>query len=384
MLREGRYNTHMRDFGDEMCRRIVAAGIPIWRAFCFVGTLHPQIAASAYVWHDETGAERFTAGHGLEATEQFAVSPIAAVRRTRRTLRRRLEDPACPTDFPVLADYRKVGGTDYLAVPMPCSDGATNAITFLTNRPGGFNQEETSGLEKIAQALGVIVELQSSRRITKGLLDTYVGQRTGARVLEGAITRGTGETIGAVIWDCDLRGFTKLTERLARDEIISLLNQYFEIMARAVLSEGGEVLKFVGDGMLAIFELRESKDAAPSCAAALKAARAAVSDMAECNAKRRAAGAPEIHFGLALHLGEVYYGNIGAEDRLDFTVIGPAVNHASRLEKRGSELGRSVVTSASFAAASAEPLESLGFHELRGIAEPQEVFAPAIAIPDTD
>jgi len=255
------------------------------------------------------------------------------------------------------------------------SEGEPNVITFLTDYPGGFSDAEVAGLEEIAQALGLIVELQSSRRVARSLPETYVGPRTGERVLSGAITRGSGETIQAVIWYCDLRGFTALADRLAREELTALLNEYFEIMVGAVKTEGGEVLKFTGDGMLAILELCTGEDVSRCCRAALRAAAAAMDAVDEANARRKAAGAAEIRYGLALHQGEVYYGNIGAPDRLDFTVIGPAVNHAERLEKIGAELGRTLVTSASFAAAAGEPMESLGRHQLRGVAEAQEVFA---------
>jgi adenylate cyclase len=379
MLSEGRFNTHMREFGDEMCRRIVTAGIPIWRGFCYVGTLHPQIASGAYEWQrGDAGATRKLGAHGVEQREDFIGSPLNAARRMRSTIRRRLEQPQGPFDFAVLEDYKKAGATDYVAIPMPCSNDEVNGISFQTDAPGGFTDAHVAGLEEIAQALGIIVELQSSRRIAKSMLDTYVGRRTAARVLRGAIKRGSGEAIRAVIWMCDLRGFTELSENLGREELVALLNDYFAIMADAVLAEGGEVLKFIGDGMLAIFELGENADAAACCAAALRAARNAIREIGECNARRLAAGAREIRFGLALHLGQVYYGNIGAQNRLDFTVIGPAVNHASRLEKRGSELGRLLVTSASFAAASPEALESLGLHQLRGVAETQEIFAPGL------
>jgi len=155
-----------------------------------------------------------------------------------------------------------------------------------------------------------------------------------------------------------------------------MLNDYFEAVVTAVVGEGGEALKFMGDGLLAIFELGENEAPSARCAAALRAARVATEKIAARNVERRAAGEPEIRFGLALHLGEVNYGNIGAPNRLDFTVIGPAVNHAARLEKIASDLGRHVVTSASFAAAAPSSLESLGKHHLRGVAEPQEVFAP--------
>jgi adenylate cyclase len=377
MLSDGRRNTRAREFGAEMCRRIFAAGIPIWRGFCFVATLHPEILAAAYTWNrEEADAMRVVAGHDLGNSPEFIESPIAEVRRTRQTLRRRLCDPDCPLDFSRLQELKVEGGTDYVAIPMVRSDGEVNAITFLTDRSGGFRDAEIAGLEYIAQALGVITELQSSRRIARSLLDTYIGRRTGERVLSGSIRRGSGETIRAVIWDNDLRGFTALADSLPSDALNDLLNQYFEIMAGAVMTEGGEVLKFVGDGMLAIFEVRDGTDIAHACDCALRAARDAAAATAKCNTERSAAGKPAIRFGIALHLGEVYYGNIGAPGRLDFTVIGPAVNEASRLEKLSAELGRRIVTSARFAAAAPQHLESLGFHRLRGVLEPQELFSP--------
>ncbi len=381
MLGEGRYETRTRDFGAEMCRRIVAAGIPIWRAMCVVETLHPQFMGTGYIWRrDADGVIRWMAEHGQETTPEFARSPFAEVQKTAMAIRRRLDLPDAPLGFEILEEFRREGATDYVALPMRFSGGEVSCISFATDRRGGFTNDDIEGLTEIAQALGLIVELQASRRIVKSLMDTYIGQRTGQRVLHGAITRGHGETIRAVIWLCDLRGFTALAERLAGDELTALLNEYFEVMAGAVVANGGEVLKFIGDGMLAIFELRENEPPADRCAGALAAARTAVAQIAQHNTARRAAGLAEIRFGLAMHLNEVYYGNIGAPDRLDFTVIGPAVNHAARLEKLAAELGRVVVTSATFAAAAPERLESLGPHRLRGVSEPQEVFA--LSVPD--
>ena len=377
MLSDGRRNTRMREFGDEMCRRIVAVGISIRRAFCFVATLHPEIRAAGYIWNrDEAIAMRVVVGHDLTSSLEFIENPIAGVIRTREVLRRRLCDPHCPLDFPVLQQFKAEGGTDYIAIPMVRSDGEANAIIFLTDREDGFTDSEARGLEHIAQALGVIVELQSSRRIATSLLNTYIGRRTGERVLSGSIRRGSGETIRAVIWDNDLRGFTALADHLPSEALNELLNQYFEIMAGAVMAEGGEVLKFIGDGMLAIFEVGGGANIGHECHSALQAARNAAVAVQKCNADRIAARKAAIRFGIALHLGEVYYGNIGAPGRLDFTVIGPAVNQASRLEKLSAELGRNIVTSASFAAAAPQHLESLGFHQLRGVAEPQELFSP--------
>lgn len=369
MLSEGRRETRMRAFGDEMCRRIVAAGVPIARAFCGVMTLHPQVAATAYIWRrDGEGAERLSVNREFAASAELRESPPDFARRTSQKLRRRLET-ADQFDFPVLAEFRAAGGTDYLALPMACSAGPNNVVTFLTDRSGGFTEAEVAGLEAVAEALSLIVELQATRRVARTLLNTYVGRRTGERVLAGAIARGDGETLRAVIWYCDLRGFTALADRLPMAATIGLLNEYFEAAVAAVAAEGGEVLKFIGDALLAIFELAPDAPAEPACAAALAAAERLLKALAERRAE------PELRCAVALHLGEVSYGNIGAPDRLDFTVIGPAVNHAVRLEQLAARLGLPLIASAAFAEASPAALRSLGRHALRGVAEPQEAFA---------
>lgn len=374
MLQNGRLISRTREFGAEMCERILAAGFPIARAFCGVDTLHPLIKGTAYVWRrDAPGAERLIATNADAESDEFRLSPPRYVQGTGEALRRHLEDPGCPMDFAVLHDFKAAGGTDYLALPMRQSDGTNSVITYLCDRAGGFDDDDVSGLTDIADALAVIVELQSARSTARTLLDTYVGRRTGGRVLSGAINRGAIENIEAVILYADLRGFTELSETSARDAVLALLNDWFEILTEAVTGEGGEVLKFIGDGLLAIFPA-EAATMRERAAAALRAARAAIAAIDRRNREREATGAPVMRFAIALHLGEVAYGNIGAPDRLDFTVIGAAVNHANRLERLGAGLDHRLVTSATFAAAIGEGLESLGRHHLRGVREPQEIF----------
>ncbi|WP_119418839.1 adenylate/guanylate cyclase domain-containing protein [Desertibaculum subflavum] len=374
MLHEGRLIPRTREFGAQMCERILAAGFPIARAFCGVDTLHPLIKGTAYVWRrDAPGAERLIASLAASQSDEFRLSPPRHAQVTGQQLRRRLEDPACPMDFAVLHDFSAAGGTDYLALPMRQSDGTNSVITFLSDRAGGFGDGDIAGLTEIAEVLAVIVELQSARSTARTLLDTYVGRRTGGRVLSGAIVRGAVEDIEAVILYADLRGFTELSEALPRDDVLALLNDWFEILTGAVTGEGGEVLKFIGDGLLAIFPA-EAATTRERAAAALRAAQAAIAAIDRRNREREVAGAPVMRFAIALHLGEVAYGNIGAPDRLDFTVIGAAVNHANRLERLGAGLDHRLVTSAAFAAATGEGLASLGHHQLRGVREAQEVF----------
>ena len=377
MLHEGRLNPRMREFGAELCQRILAADFPITRSFCGVNTLHPLIRGTAYVWRsDKPGAERLTASYADFERIEFQQNPLSHVEATGAMLRRRLEDPDCPMDFTVLTEFRDAGATDYLVFPMRNSVGSANSITFLTDRKGGFDDGDIAGLTEIVEVLAVIVELQSARRTARTVLDTYVGRRTGGRVLSGAIVRGAVENIDAVILYADLRGFTEVSEALERDQVLALLNDWFEILTAAVTAQGGEVLKFIGDGLLAIFPA-EATTMQSRAEAALTAARIAVEAIDRRNLEREKAGSPPMRFSIALHLGEVAYGNIGAPDRLDFTVIGAAVNYTNRLEKLGAELDRRLVTSSAFAATIGQGLVSLGRHELRGVSEPQEVFGLA-------
>jgi adenylate cyclase len=377
MVREGRLTTHnMSEFGDRLCESINDAGIPIVRAFCGVRTLHPLVAATAYIWHRGRGTERVTATWEQAESPEFNNNPLAQLSVERETIRQRLDVPDDEFEFEIFGQFKREGMTDYFALPLIFSDGRRNPMSFQTNAPAGFDDDDLAGLKDVVDIMAPIVETESAHRIARQVLQTYVGRRTGARVLSGAITRGSGETIEAVIWYCDLRGFTPLTDQLPRDELLGLLNDYFEVMAGAVAEAGGEVLKFVGDAMLAIWALSEDDgDEAACCAKALAAARTARKGLAACNSNRQNAGLPVIRYGLALHLGEVHYGNIGAPDRLDFTVIGPAVNHAARLEELGAQLGHPIMASASVAGAAPDQLCPLGAHQLRGVAELQEVFA---------
>jgi adenylate cyclase len=220
-----------------------------------------------------------------------------------------------------------------------------------------------------------VLELMVLKRLAVNVLDTYVGRDAGARILNGDIRRGTGETLRAVLWYCDLRGFTPLADRLPLEDLIGLLNGYFEIMGGAVQARGGEILKFIGDAMLAIFPLPDGTDADARCRDALNAAEDAMRQMELRNRERRAWGQPILQAGIALHIGDVMYGNIGAPDRLDFTVIGPAVNLVTRIEGLCRELGRSVLTSAAVAGTCGDRLVPVGHHPVKGLREPVPVFA---------
>jgi adenylate cyclase len=256
-------------------------------------------------------------------------------------------------------------------MPLTFSDGRIHALTLATDAPAGFDVESLGHLHELLPLLSRLVEVHALRHTARVLLDTYLGAHTGARVLDGLIRRGDGEVIPAVVWWADLRGSTALAERLSRQEYLWLLNRFFECTAGSVVERGGEVLKFIGDAVLAIFPLKGQPDAGRR---ALDAVNEALRRIAQLNAERDMGGADPVDAAIALHQGEVSYGNIGIPGRLDFTVTGPAVNEVARLEGLSKQLGQRVVASDAFARLVPGSLVSLGRHPLRGVSGEREVF----------
>jgi len=360
-------------FLDTFGGQLEANGLAVWRVTFHIPTFHPEQRAFSFEWTSGGTTEMTPRAHGIELTATYLTSPLRIVVESGRTLRRRLDAPQ--PDLPALEELRATGATDYLMVPLKLLL-RTAGISFTTCRPGGFTDGDIAALETAAAAATPHISLRSIRLSAINLINTYVGRGAGERILAGQFRRGDSETIHAAIWYCDLRGFTRLSDALPRDELIAVLNQWFETMVRAVESEGGEVLKFIGDGMLAIFPSAPD-DAGACCRAALRAARLALAAMDTLNHERRAADKDALHFGLALHIGDVSYGNIGAPHRLDFTVIGPAVNFASRLEEQTKLTDHSLLISQQFAVAAGEKLQPIGRLHLRDIAGPQEIFTIA-------
>jgi adenylate cyclase len=358
----------------ELCARFLACGLPLHRVAVFVRTLHPNVMGRRFLWRPDREVEVSERPHGFLEEQSYLASPIALVFAGGGTVRRRLADPECPNDFGIIDELRAEGVADYLIQPLAFSNGEIHAVSWTTTRPGGFSDAEVAALEAIAPPLARVAEIHALRRIASTLLSTYVGPGTGRRILEGRIRRGDLERIQAVILLADLRGFTALSDRLPGDRVIALLNSYFDAVVPALEAAGGEVLKFMGDGVLAIFPIADQP--ADACGRALAAVTAARTALAELNAARRAQDEDELRWGVALHQGEVLYGNIGSSGRLDFTAIGPAVNLTARLESLTRDLGRDLVLSAAFAAHAPASLASLGRFELRGFRDPVEVYAP--------
>jgi adenylate cyclase len=311
----------------------------------------------------------------LTETAEYQKSPFTTVYATRAPLRRRLADPDCPHDFAILEDLRAEGVTDYAAFPLLFTDGTVHVATWSTKQPGGFAAKQFADIESVIAPLARVAEIRALRRTAGTLIDTYVGHQTGERILSGKIRRGHVEAIRAAIWLSDMRGFTALSERLPPQALIDRLNVYFGAQVPAIMEHGGEVLKFMGDGLLAIFPVTGDADASAVCAKALAGALEVQKLIAEL--PRKAESDEPIRFGVALHVGEVMYGNIGGGNRLDFTCIGPAVNLAARLEKVASKTGETIVASADFAGHCPGDFKRLGEFPVAGFAAPQAVFGLA-------
>ncbi|MDH3664927.1 MAG: adenylate/guanylate cyclase domain-containing protein [Alphaproteobacteria bacterium] len=359
-----------------LCLRLTAAGLPLARASFHVRTLHPQLFGVGYFWYrGRDDIEVFQAKHGVRDQEIYKQSPIRLIFEGLSDVRQSLELPDEAFELSRYAEIKAQGMTEYMLLPLTFSDGKIHATTWSTDRPGGFADAEVALIKAILPAFSLLIEIHLNRRIAINLLDTYVGHQAGEHILSGQITRGSGESIPAAIWFSDLRGFTAMSESRSRDELLDLLNQFFDCLAAPVTERGGEILKFIGDAMLAIFPLADED----ACAKALEAAIEAQASLEALNAERERNGETAIACGIALHAGEVMYGNIGSQSRLDFTVIGPAVNLASRIEGLCPDLGADILLSQAFAdrLGGGVPLESLGGHRLKGVEDEVLVFRPS-------
>jgi adenylate cyclase len=375
---------------DGYCQRLVVDGTPLWRAYTSMQTLHPQWRGYGYTWRRDLNAiEPRQYAHGGQDEPSWVNSPLfSLINRARGgeadpSMRRRLEAGPDQRDFPVLEEFYGLGVTDYVAHLFifggggDRSQGSGIVYSFSTDRRGGFSDDDTRLLQATLPALSLAMKAHAAHVIASGLLGTYLGEDAGRRVHAGSVMRGSVDKLHAVIWYADIRGFTAVSDAAPGSVVVELLNDVFETLTASLRLHGGQVLKFIGDGMLAVFAFDEH-DGAETCRHALDAAIEAMRNIDGLNKARTAGGVPVASVDLALHLGEVLYGNVGATDRLDFTVIGPAVNEAARIEALCEPLGRSILFSSEFFTAITggdTRLESLGRHALRGVREPKEIYA---------
>ena len=360
----------------ETCERLVAAGLPLWRVGVFVRTLHPDIIGVNFIWRPGAEVVVGTANYDMLDSPEYRNSPLAIVFGEGREVRHRIDDPEAKR-FPFLDDMRAEGVTDYIALPILQIDGSVHASSWTTKQPGGFTDEQLNNLRSLIRPLSRVIEITRMRRTATNLLDIYVGNRAGERIMGGQIRRGHTDTMQAAIWLSDLRGFTALSDRLPAETVVDILNHYFDCQVSAIKTHGGEVLKFMGDGLLAVFPIAEVVgDTEQVCADVLEAAR---ESRANVDAMQYAVGETieRFRFGVALHVGKILYGNIGGGNRLDFTCIGPAVNLAARLEKIAGRLHRTVVASAAFAHTCAGAWSDLGEFPIAGFSKAERVYGLA-------
>jgi adenylate cyclase len=373
LMHKGRHLPTREAVVGEICERVRAAGMPIDRVAFFFWTLHPQYYGVALFWDGEKVTLN-RGEHGFQNTDTYRDSPAARIAAGERVIRRRLEDGGCTLDFPVLRELRQQGMTDYVMAEVVFSDGLRNSVSLTTRRAGGFGEHDIAEIQRLLHPFALVMENFNSRDLARTLLETYLGRISGSRVLDGQIKRGDGEELDAVIWFSDLRDSTPLSRALGERRFLELLNDYFESTAGAVLEHGGEVLRFIGDASLAVFPTAGGT-ARSACQRAVAAARAVRARAAAANSRRQAAGQPPFACGVGLHLGRVLYGNIGTPSRLEFSVIGAAANEAARIESLCKDTGNDVVLSESVAASLGEPCPALGRFDLRGLAQPVQVYA---------
>jgi len=378
LIDAARRNSSFAEIIDEYAWRLVAAGMPLLGVSLHAETLHPQFLGATYLWWRDPGqTHTLMIEHEIAGRIPYSENLVRQVREGGQTLRLRMDEAGYQLDFPILRELKPRGATEFLALPIASPFGLERyMVGYAADRPGGFTEKEVADLTFLSRRLSVIADMNSQKMIVENVLRAYLGPRTGPRVLAGQIRRGGGESIAAVIWSSDLRAFTALSDRLPSERVIAILNDLFDLQARTIADHGGEVLKFIGDGLLAIFPVADPTGAARAARGALEAARETLAALAERRARAPSEAEPPPKIVIALHYGTVVYGNIGAADRLDFTVIGPAVNLVSRIETIAKSLDLPLIVSDDFAAIYGEKLPSLGRHKLRGLEQPHELFAP--------
>ncbi|TAJ32697.1 MAG: adenylate/guanylate cyclase domain-containing protein [Reyranella sp.] len=392
----GLRNMPLEEIVDGLGRRLNEAGLPVERMFVGMNTLHPMVRARSMIWDrarpEITHFEFSHAGIDVPTVRESPFEPM--LRKGVDEQRRDLTDPAMVRGVPVFEELHAAGMTEWLGriFPMgelvPLIDWAAEAehaerlalvCSLTTGQPGGYSEADLAVLKQVLPVFAVAVKAITMRALGQGLLAAYLGDDPASRVFAGTVQRGEVQGVEAVLFYTDLRGFTAIADTTPGKELIALLDECFECMAAPVVRHGGEVLKFMGDGLLAAFAVRPA-GRAEVCAAALDAATEALALIEALNGRRRAAGQQTAGLDLSLHIGAVQYGNVGTAARLDFTVIGPAVNEASRIEKLCEPLGQSLLVSQAFAeaaTASRDRLVSLGRHKLRGVREETELFGLA-------
>lgn len=374
LFTQGRLIDDQNVFIQALSEKITQAGAPIDKLTIILPTLNPLVRATSSSWSSSSNSTvLYSAQHNVATTDRYIGSPLEKLFDTNRSVRQALND--LPDD--AHAAYTELaldGYSDYYAMPITFSNGLGSAFIVATKNSSGFSPCDINNLKRLRDLFAPSLEVFSQRNLLSSLMNTYIGKRTSEKVLSGMIKRGDADTINAALWFSDLRNFTQLTETLPADEVLRLLNEYFEFISAAVSARGGEILRFIGDAMLIVFPINEEVSKKDACLAALESAKDAIDTLAPLNHQRRRRNQPEIKFGVGLNVGEVIYGNVGAPDRLDFTVMGPAVNRTARLESLTKELGRNILMSGVFADQIGSGVKYQGEFQMKGIEQAQSAW----------
>jgi adenylate cyclase len=366
----------------DLCQRLRGVGMPILRGTVTFRILHPLYDASAITWTADKGAVVGLFRPDDVGQERFQRSSFGyALAHRLPVLRRRLTGETALLDFPDLADDRALGGTDYLVFLVAFERLGRSGIicSWLADRAAGFTDGEIVQLRRITRELGIAMKSRIEHNVAHNVAHAYLGKRAGEAVLNGLIRRGDGEKIQAALWYSDLRRSTELADRLPAEDFLSLLGRYFEMTAAAVLDKGGEVVSLIGDAVLGLFRVEGAPQEA--CRRALAAAHEARRRLAAHPGAAGADGDRSLDFGIALHLGQVIYGNVGVPERLQFTVVGSAVNEVVRVQDLTKQLGRPLLATQPFADAVAGPWRPVGQHVLRGLETPMPILALDVEYP---
>jgi adenylate cyclase len=354
------------------CTRMAEWICPLWRCTLGLEVLNPELSGSQLVWRDGALTRTEVNRAGITMRSDYLKSAIYVVDTTNRSFRWHKPEPV--PDMELIQRFQEFGLTDYFVMPLPFQDATrTSTLSLASTREGGFSDLDLERLQMAARIWSSVAERWVLRHIALDLLAHYLGRAPAERVYAGQIERGDVARIEAAILICDLRGFTAMTDRAQHGEIVNLLNRWFETIGGAIGAHRGDILKFMGDGLLAVFPLKDSRGA--TCDRALDAALASLAGTEALNEELAQEGRAPLAFGIGLHWGEVEFGNIGTRDRLDFTVVGPAVNLASRLQELTKVVGTPILASADFAAEANRTLHGLGGRRVRGLGGGVEVFA---------
>lgn len=373
MMTEGRCSGDPIEVVSHFCSSLRSTGVPLWRVNIGQRFANPLLIAWGVVWTPE-GTETYDVTHARMLTEGYVGSAFEYILENQRPLHKSLRGLDTKKDHISYIEFAEAGGTDYYATLLDYGDGSQHGCTFATQDPNGFSPEHLELIEAAKPGLACALEPVTMRKSTQSLLRTYLGTGPSEAVWNGTIQRGERKTLEAVVMFTDLRGFTALSEDSTEEEILNALDGYFEVVVQSVEEKGGDVLKFMGDGILSVFVIQSDGERKHKCRQAVFAAMSVLTELAALNQTRTGAGRLPLDIGIGINAGQVSYGNIGSPGRLDFTVLGSAVNVASRIEGLTKTVGCRVLATSTVADAAPDLFAAHGRHRLRGLNHPIDIY----------